>query len=156
MLQFDVSHAERQGEMAKEVGLVGINSFSAKFGDRAKVSLALSRPGYGYLLAYAVDGKEYLLDPPGDTQVPTASEKLLYPAPGERLEYDLSDGEGLHVFLAVVSSEPLPSYAEWQKKHGRAPWGKVPGRRGAVWRQVGGDLRIVQVGLTGFAVTNGN
>jgi hypothetical protein len=151
------------------------------------------------LIAYAADGKEYLLDPapladtdPPDsaqTRSPTQTQKLEYPPAGKRVEYALDDGVGLHVFLAVVSDKPLPSYAQWQQQHGSAPWSRTPGRVGAVWRQVGGDLYvvteaspdvrgpgaaelgaapvqklaawwrqqpgIVDVGLTGFAVTKG-
>jgi hypothetical protein len=140
VLHFDVSHGAVVGDMAIEKGLFGVDTFSARLGDRAKVSVTLSRPAYGYLIACAADGKEYLLDPPSDSQAPPQAEKLQYPQPGQRIEYALDDGVGLHVFLAAVSSTPLPTFSQWQKKHGRSPWGKVAGRPGAVWRQVGGDL----------------
>jgi hypothetical protein len=154
VLRFDVHHASvvRDGgeEKAVERGIVGLKSFSARLGDRAKVSVVLSRPAYGYLIAYAAHDKEYLLDPAGsldsDPQesanavLPARTEKLQYPPVGKRVEYALDDGVGLHVFLAVVSDKPLPSYAEWRKKYGQAPWVKTPPRLGAVWRKVGGDL----------------
>ncbi len=149
VLRFDVRHTaldDEPGVVGVERGLFGGNSFSARVGDRAKVSVVLSRRAHGYLIAYATDGKEFLLDPPAETQPPAAAEELVYPQAGERLQYEFTEGVGLHVFLAVVSSEPLPPYAEWRSKHGVAPWGKAPGRRGAVWRQVGGDLHVTTAG----------
>jgi hypothetical protein len=57
------------------------------------------------------------------------------------LEYELNDGTGLHVFLAVITSKPLPSYSEWRKIVDRvAPWSASAGRPGAVWIQRNGDL----------------
>ena len=140
VLRFDVSHAERTGETARERGRMGIESFSTRLRDRAKVSVTLLRPAYGYLIAYAPNGKEFLLEPTDEDQSPKESAKLQYPPAGVREEYALEDGVGLQVFLAVMSREPLPSYAEWKKKHGIASWAKTVGREGTVWRKTEGDL----------------
>jgi hypothetical protein len=139
VVRFDVAHAARVGDSATEQGLLGLKSFSVRLGDVAKVAVLLSRPAHGYLIAYAADGGEHLLYPAAD-RPPALMEKLRYPAARERGEYVFDDGVGLHVFVAILGNEPLPAYAEWVKMHGRAPWSKAPGRVGAVWRQVGGDL----------------
>jgi hypothetical protein len=140
VMRFDVAHLSRDGEVSRELGMLGVGSFSTYRGDRATVSVRLSRPAYGYLLAYAADGKEYLLDPPEETRPPGLSDRLQYPPAGKQVEYELDDWVGLHVFLAAVSGEPLPAYAEWKRQHGTASWKGGPVRVGTVWRQVGGDL----------------
>ena len=61
--RFDVSHAERNGETARERGRMGLESFSTRLRDRATVAVTLSRPAHSYLIAYAPNGKEFLLDP---------------------------------------------------------------------------------------------
>ncbi len=140
VLRFDVTHTERKGDNAGKRERMGFGSFSARLRDRATVSVTLSYPAYGYLIAYAPNGKEYLLDPADEKQSPQESAKLQYPPVGVRDEYALDDGVGLHVFLTVVSKEPLPSYAEWKNKHGIAPWTKTAGGEGTVWRKTEGDL----------------
>jgi hypothetical protein len=129
VLKFDVTHFVRVDDSAAGRGLIARQVFSTRFDDLAQVSVELSRPAYGYLIAYATNGKAFLLDPPEPTNRPERTAKLRH-STNERLYYELNDGVGLHVFLAAVSSEPLPTFAEWQEKYGEAPWGKNADRRG--------------------------
>src|SRR5262249_28058074 len=43
--------------------------------------------------------------------------------------FQLNDDEkgGLQVFVVVASREPLPSYNEWRKQRGPAPWQRLAG-----------------------------
>ena len=55
--------------------------------------------------------------------------------------YRLEDGTGLQAFALVVSEDPLPSFAEWQRKVGAPPWkAGVTGLAGVVWRHDGQSI----------------
>jgi serine/threonine protein kinase len=135
--RFQVQHTERFDEGGGSFkGILGQDSFSTRFGDQVKVEVTLSRPGYGYLLAYAADGKEHLLSPEDPNVPPEQLDRLAYPVSPTGEVYEVNDGIGLHVFLAVVSPRPLPSFADWQKERGVAPWkATVPAESGVIWKR---------------------
>jgi serine/threonine protein kinase len=138
-----VMHYARVEGGVEERGVLGDKSFEARFDDPVKISVELTAPAYAYLLAFNADGTEQLLWPvgpdrkPDEAVVPPLQERLEYPArPGKHFFLDDDPGGGLQVFVVVVSSEPLPSYAEWKKVRGAAAWQKLPAGQG-VWSSDG-------------------
>jgi hypothetical protein len=83
---------------------------------------------------------EELCWPEQEDQPPPATSDPRYPRKGKDVEYGLTDGTGLQVFILAASRRPLPSYQEWKAVHGQAPWNKekLPAELAeTVWRDKG-------------------
>jgi serine/threonine protein kinase len=133
-------------------GALGDKSFAVTYNDAVKIEAELTAPAYAYLLAFNADGKEQLLWPVGAEQTPDENvapplqDKLQCPArPGKQFALDDDELGGLQVFVVVVSSEPLPYYAEWKKARGPAAWKKLPPGQG-VWSSDGAGVYPVIAG----------
>jgi hypothetical protein len=53
----------------------------------------------------------------------------------------LNEGLGLHAFVLVARSNPLPAYEAWRNQQGESPWKKSDALAGVVWRPDGTALR---------------
>jgi serine/threonine protein kinase len=119
----------------RPVGTIGKDVDAVPFNAGVTVSVALSEPGHAYLLALNANGKEQLLWPvnekgKGDeTVVPPRQGSFRYPLQkkSKGVLFRLNDEKegGAQGFAVVASREELPSYREWQKKHGKARWRKL-------------------------------
>lgn len=110
-------------------GLLGRGSFETYCQDRVAITASLSRPAYAYLLAFRPDGSEKLCFPRGENERPPLTDQ---PA-AAGVKYTLNQGEGLHVFAVVVSSQPLPAYREWRAQRKESPWKNSAATPGVVW-----------------------
>jgi hypothetical protein len=126
-------------DRAQLVGTLGNELTQTRFGDAVRIEVALTTPGYAYLLAFNADGSEQLLWPVGPKQTPDPTvrpprvARIDYPARKNRwFVLDDEPAGGLQAFAAVISRRPLPSYEAWRKQRGPAAWKKLPAGRG-VW-----------------------
>jgi serine/threonine protein kinase len=124
---------------ARHIGILGDQSFSARLNDDITVRAELSEPAYSYLVAFRPDGVVELCDPEDEETAPTKTDHPQYPSPSKSKDvYRLSEGAGLHAFALIVSRTPLPPFREWQRRHGKAPWGMgSDADPGIVWRHDG-------------------
>ncbi len=78
----DVRHFARvamaDGKFDQPLGLLGKQSFAARQGDSAEVEARLSRPAYGYLIAFRPDGGEEVCYPDDESAAPPLSDRLRY------------------------------------------------------------------------------
>ena len=81
----------------------------------------LAAPAYCYLIAYPPDGTEELTfpEPQQQNEPPPLTDRPRYPSVSVGVEIGLNEGPGLHAFVLVARSKPLPPYAEWRRQ--RAP-----------------------------------
>src|SRR5262249_5463899 len=114
--------------------------------DTVSLEVELSRVGYLYLVAFNADGKEQLLWPAdrrdpreGDPRAtPVKLRRLSYPPPnpqtGQPRGQPLHDNPnaGLQAVAVLVSGQPLPPYADYQKVRGAARWRQLDAGKG-VW-----------------------
>jgi predicted Ser/Thr protein kinase len=119
----------------RRLGTLGRNSFTTRVDDEVTVRAELSEPAYAYLIAFRPDGTDELCDPDDEETRPPRKPEPMYPPPSKSTDRILlSEGAGLHAFAVVVSREPLPSYREWKRLHGRIPWdARIPCEPGVVW-----------------------
>jgi serine/threonine protein kinase len=150
LLALDVRHFARvataDGKFDRPLGLLGKQSFAARRGDSVEVEARLSRPAYGYLIAFRPDGGEELCLPDDEAAAPPLSDRLRYP-PREKqgVNYGLDEGQGLMVFAAVLSSRPLPPYRDWRAERGKADWRPEAAPPGVVWWDNGDGLEALTV-----------
>ena len=136
---FKISHCGlRNGEPLK-FGAIGDFRWRTRESDELKVEAEFNRPGYCYLVAFNPDGNPQLCHPDNDRLVPLPVDSIHYPA-GQNMYFPLTDGTGVQVFVLVASREPLPSWREWNGRHGLAPWSKVVDD--AVWEFDGSDWQF--------------
>jgi serine/threonine protein kinase len=116
------------------VGLIGIGTFAARFGQDARVQAQLNLPACCYLIALNPNGKDQLCYPTDPGIAPSSAATIDYPSdPGKG--FGLTDGVGTQAFVLIVSTKQLPSYAEWSKSLGDLPW--KPISTDNVWRYDG-------------------
>jgi tRNA A-37 threonylcarbamoyl transferase component Bud32 len=122
-------------DAAEGQGVLGEQTFTARLDDQLTIDAELSEPAYGFLIALQADGVVAVCDPKEDATAPVLSRSLGYPGPSNPDEiYGLTEGTGLQAFAVVVSHQPLPSFREWTRRHGRPPWrAGLPGDPGVVW-----------------------
>jgi serine/threonine protein kinase len=139
VLSLEVEHfANLRGEFDVSRGLIGKDSFTAHCGDSVTVKARLSRPAYAYLLAFRPDGIEELCFPEEEEEPPPSTDWPRYPlAESRAVNYGLDEGEGLQVFVVVVSSRQLPSYRAWRTQREPSPWKKDVTPPNVVWRDNG-------------------
>jgi hypothetical protein len=143
ILDFEIMHypkANKEQYESDRVRRMGEGSFGARFEDEVKIRATLSERTYSYLIAFGPDGIIRTCDPVDETFRPSRTRGPGIPAePGGEGAYRLNDGVGLQAFALVVSRQPLPPLAEWEREQGRLPWpaGAVPGAPGVVWRHDG-------------------
>ncbi len=125
------------------VGVIGKDVMEVPFAGRVSVDVELSEPGFAYLLALNPNGTEQLRWPvnaagkPDETVEPPRQQSFRYPArkgeKGKAVMFRLDDepAGGLQAFAVVASRNPLPSYEEWKKQHGKAAWRRMSGE--GVW-----------------------
>jgi serine/threonine protein kinase len=148
---------DNNGEKTTENhGEIGKDSFEPRFDDFVQVEVALSAPGYLYLLALNPNGKEQLLWPEDGRQAPAKVRELTWPprrASSEEGGYCLNDekGGGLQALAVVVAQEPLPAYEAWRGGRGPGAWQKMPGGKG-VWLV---DEKGVHPGRAGVGIVRG-
>ncbi len=115
-------------------GNLGEEAFDTRFGDAVTVKARLTPPAYAFLIAFRPDGVVEGIFPEPDDRAPIQKDSL-------SAEYELNDGDGLQIFVAVGSSQPLPSFKDWWARCRDCPWGKFQATSGIVWRSDGvGDV----------------
>jgi hypothetical protein len=126
-----------------DLGELGRRSQSAFVGDDVRVEALFDRLAYCYLLALDPGGKQELCYPESEAETPQAQEKLIYPAsPLSYFPLDPKDGVGLQAFVLLASSQPLPSYQEWQVRGSKPPWKPLaPELAVGVWHYDGEQVR---------------
>jgi serine/threonine protein kinase len=137
VVRLDVEHF-RDGN---PLGLLGRKSFTTRGDDQVTVAGELSSPGYCYLVAYRPDGTEELCFPEEEDVPPPLTDRPRYPSVSLKMQIGLNEGPGLHAFVLVARSRPLPPYTAWRKQHGASPWKKSDAVAGVVWRCDGRELR---------------
>lgn len=90
--------------------------------DAIEVTAKLSRPAYSYIVLYRSDGKDYLLFPQDDTEIPPLTDQPRYPSIRPDVRYVLDDGPGIWAVAILASDTPLPSYREWRQQRPDQPW----------------------------------
>jgi serine/threonine protein kinase len=138
VVRLDVEHFARNGRPG---GLLGSKSFVTRCDDQLTVEGELSAPAYCYLIAYRADGSEELCFPEKEEEVPPLTARPAYPWEKADVQIGLNEGPGLHAFVLVARSKPLPPYAEWRRQHGASPWKRSDAVVGVVWRFDGATLR---------------
>ena len=118
-------------------GVIGEHTFGATFGDEIEVKAELRDPAYAYICAFRPDGKDVVLYPQDETDVPERTDRPVYPSKRRDARYVLDDGVGLWVIAVIASPDPLPDYKTWREKHPAGPWKSVPGTRDVVWADDG-------------------
>ncbi len=132
---------------SKRVGVLGDESFSPLLNDSVKINVLLSRPGYGYLLAFRPDGKFNLCLPLDEDSPPELTETLVYHPTDADGVYGLEEGTGLWVFAVVASEKPLPPLEEWKVKLGSkllrspAPEQSYPGP--SAWKPINANPGVI-------------
>jgi tRNA A-37 threonylcarbamoyl transferase component Bud32 len=121
----------------QNLGRIGRDVPAGRFDDDVVVRATLSAPGYAFLIALNPDGKPQLCYPADPTIPPPRSVEVITFEDATR-GFALTDGTGLQAFVLVISSRPLPPYAEWSQSLGDLPW--KPARPAAVWRYDGVDF----------------
>jgi hypothetical protein len=144
VVKFDVKHfaSDRDADgnaRDRKMGILGEKSFETRLGDSVEIEVDLSREAYAFLIAFRPDGKEEVCAPDSEDDPPAKSARLEYPPSGDNrgVNYGLDEGEGLQAFAVVMSSNPLPSYREWQRLRGPSIWDKHPADAGTVWQDQG-------------------
>jgi serine/threonine protein kinase len=135
VLSIDVQHFEkRSATEAVPRGVLGQQSFYPRLGDQVTIEATLSRPSYAYLVAFRPDGVVELCAPEDESQRPTKSDQVRYPAASDSgiVRYGLAEGTGLWMFAVVASDEPLPAYREWVASSPPV-WSPQPATAGTVW-----------------------
>jgi hypothetical protein len=147
ILRLDVEHLALVGGLEQPRGLIGKGSFTARCDDQVTVAAELSAPAYCYLIAYRPDGTEELTfpEPQKQNEAPPLTDRPRYPSVSVGVEIGLNEGPGLHAFVLVARSKPLPPYAQWRKQHGASPWARSDALPGVVWRMDGTTLRAYSV-----------
>ncbi len=138
VLRLDVDHFAKDGNHDDPRGLLGQRSFTTHCDDGVTVSAELSAPAYCYLIAFRPDGTEELCFPENEDEPPPLTDRARYPSVTSGVLYGLNEGAGLHAFVLVASSKPLPAYAEWQRQRRASPWQKSEAQVGVVWRLLDG------------------
>lgn len=133
----EISHLETENGFSRPRGIIGKDSFQTRFGDRLTVRVHLSRPGYAYIIAARPDGQLELCFPEKEDQLPPLTDRPSYPFAERGVNYGLTDGTGLCVFVAVVSESPLPPFKEWLAERPAPPWKNNPSLPGVVWMDDG-------------------
>jgi hypothetical protein len=134
-------YVPRPDGTALACGEIGVRSFGADFGDKARVTAELAEPAHCFLLALNPDGAVQLCWPEQDETIPGQLERLDYPENAGR-GFTLSDDRrgGLQAFVLVASRQPLPSYAEWRRRLPQLTWAHVGAAPGVVWQTDGTRL----------------
>src|SRR5262249_15002541 len=138
-------------------GLLGKETFAARYEDEVKVRVELSQPAYGYLIGFNFDGKEQPLWPvgkdgqPDPKRAPGKTQWFSYPPKGETFHLNDDDKGGLQAFVAVASRQPLLAYEAWRRKRGAVGWKRLePGSD--VWQ---GDVEGVYPVVPGRGAERG-
>jgi serine/threonine protein kinase len=138
VLSLDVKHyANVGGKFSKLLGVLGEDSFTTRREDWVTVQARLSRPAHAYLIAFRPDDTAELCFPGSESEPPPLTDRPRYPLLGDDV-IGLTEGEGLAVFAAVVSSQALPAYKSWRPP-GPSPWKRHPALPGVVlWQEDAG------------------
>jgi hypothetical protein len=129
--------------------VLGRTTFAARVGDHVTIEGELSRPAYAYLIAFRPDGREELCFPEREDDPPPLTDRPRYPSVSQDLEYGLDEGEGLQVFVLVVSGRSLPPYKEWRTRRPASPWAHEPAPEGVVWHYDGTEIHGLTEDLGG-------
>jgi hypothetical protein len=141
-----VSHRAVRGEEGFARGEIGVRSFATHYGDQVRVQAELSRPAYGFLLAFNADGKEQLCWPADAQTPPDRTDRLQFPASStDGFNLDDEPRGGVQAFVLVASRQPLPAYGEWRKELA-LPWERLAATQAVVWR---GDGQALDAALPG-------
>ncbi len=130
-------------------GIIGDQAFVVPFNDPVRLRVELSQPAYLYLLAFNADGVEQLLWPEQTQTPPPQLQDLDFPT--ERGDGWVLNDEpmgGMQAFAVVVSSDPLPAYADWKDRRPTVPWRRIEtaGVKDLVWKGNGQWLDEVSPG----------
>jgi serine/threonine protein kinase len=116
------------------IGPVGVDTFSGRLGQDARIQARLSRTAYCYLIALNPDGSTQPCYPKDPAIEPSSTPAIDYPSDPAKV-FSLTDGVGVQAFVLVASTNPLPSFARWSKALGGLPW--KPAQAQLVWRYDG-------------------
>ncbi|WP_161967734.1 DUF4384 domain-containing protein [Fimbriiglobus ruber] len=104
-----MKHYEKVGDTRIDLrGVLGKDSYGARFGDQVTVEIELSRPAYAYLVAFRPDGMVEPLFPEDSNEPPPLTDRPRYPSKSRELNYDLTDG-------TVVSVQYCTRSLRWCK-----------------------------------------
>ncbi len=94
-------------------GVMGTDSFDARFGDVITVDVTLSTPAYCYIVVFRPDGvAECIFPDPADAdKPPEKTNRPRYPLKSREDYYGLTDGTGLWIIGVVASPKPLQSFS---------------------------------------------
>jgi serine/threonine protein kinase len=132
----DVSHYATTPDGNEPRGVLGKESFSPLRGDRVQLVAKLSRPGYGYIIAFRADGELELCFPNDEDTVPPLTDTPRYPLTDGVKAYGLREGTGLWVFAVVASEKELPTYRQWLASR-KPNWKRESAALGEVWQYDG-------------------
>jgi serine/threonine protein kinase len=122
------------GKHRQLIGLLGKESFTPAKDDCVTIETRLSRPGYGYLLAFRPDGKFDLCVPVDENEPPRITNAIVYHPTNADEAYELKEGTGLWVFAVVASETQLPPFNEWKGKLIMSNvWKPTPALPGTLW-----------------------
>lgn len=117
-LRVNLFRPEQDGDLP--VGEIGNEVTKTRFGDVVTIEVELSQECYFYVVALNTDGKEQLLWPAGESEVPTKSKQarmpLRSPTTGKDQRFKLNDNVdgGLQAFAVLASTQPLQSWRKWR------------------------------------------
>jgi serine/threonine protein kinase len=152
LVNLRVQHFEHDRGDDVPRGILGSESFEARYKDRVVIEVELSRPAHCFLLACNFDGKWQLLWPCADQppfqgdpgREPPSVERLQYPPPPSQgphgkswkekgIALDDDKAGGMQGFVVVAARRPLPAYADWAAPRGALPWQKLPPAQVVWW-----------------------
>lgn len=135
VLDLDVEHfATVEGQFEEPRGRLGRQSFEPHLGDSITLFAKLSRPAYAYLIAFRPDGVMELCFPESEEISPPLTDQPRYPSESRDVNYGLTDGRGLWVFVVVATDQPLPAFREWRATLDEPPpWQEVISPSGGIW-----------------------
>src|SRR5262249_7479147 len=139
----DVKYFRQRGQFDQPAGKVGQEVFSGGLGDSVEVDSELSAPSYAYIIAFSPDGKDEVVFPESEDEVPPQTTNPRYPSKRAGEIAGLTEGAGLWVLGFVFSPEPLPAYRRWRAVAGAPPWGKCSGPADVVWVDDGGPVEAL-------------
>jgi hypothetical protein len=104
------------------VGDIGERGPTPQIGDNVSIEIKFKHPAYAFLIAFNTDGTVQLCHPDQESTVPHRVSHLSFPETSAKGFY-FTEGAGQQAFGLVVSTEKLPSFADWKASQQEdIPW----------------------------------